>query len=865
MHLLLLYFRRLRRYATGMMVVGCLLTLVPVAVADDDSITLRVGVYENPPKLFTDEQGQLSGILGDLLSEIARREGWQLEPVVCHWDQCLQWVQHGKIDLLPDVAWTESRAQRMDYHQVPALMSWSQLYGRQDQKLSSLLDLQDKRVSVLLGSVQQSYLENLVSSFELRVSWVTEKSLEDSFRAVSEGRADVVASNQYIGARLASQLNLTPSPVMFLPNKLFYVVPPGQHSDILSSLDGYLQRWKQDHDSPYFSILEKWSSTPPGELPRYLWWLIAALLSGLLLTLVISHLLRQRVTRIGEHLRASEARLTTILNGVDAFIFIKDKNYRYQYVNQKVSDLFGLPEKKILGCTDEAFFDAQTCEALHEVDVRVLESGEQVTTEETDLMADGVTELTCVSVKLPLKDAQGNIYALCGIATDITQYRQAQKELHQLAYFDSLTELPNRRLLLDRLHQALVHAKHSGSEGAILLIDLDNFKTLNDTRGHAAGDLLLREVAQRLGEGLHGKETLGRLSADEFVLVLEGLGKDMDRAVELATRQARAILQKLSQPYQLDEQGFSGSASIGVVMFSDANGSVESLLKEADLALCDAKDAGRNTLRFYNPVMQTKVNHQSQLEAALRLALEDDNLQLYLQPQYDADRQVFAMEALLRWQDPELGWVSPGDFIPVAEASGQIVPLGEWVMMQACRILADWDKQNSMKGIRLAVNISARQFYHPHFVEHVRQCISQTGIEPKYLELEITESLLIDDLENTINKMNLLRSMGISFSLDDFGTGYASLAYLKRLPLSSLKIDQTFVAELLSDPNDEAIVSTIVALGNSLELGVIAEGVETQQQAQRLEQLGCKAFQGYYFARPAPVEHWAELAEKGQL
>lgn len=833
-----------------------LCTIVMEPVLASESLTLRVGVYSNPPKIQADEQSRVSGILGDLLSEIAKREGWQLQSVRCHWDQCLQWLQQGKIDILPDVAWTESRAQLMDFHQIPALMSWSQLYGTKDQKLASLLDLQDKRLAVLQGSVQQSYLQNLVSSFELRVTWVIEQSIVQSFKAVSEGRADVVATNQYVGDELAAELNLSSSPVMFLPDKLFYAVPPAEHASVLAAVDRYLQDWKRQPDSPYFSVLEKWSLQQSGNIPAYVWWLVVALFCGLLLALGIGQLLRRRVRRMGAHLRASEARLTTILDSVDVFVFIKDKQRRYQYVNQKVCDLFGLTEQQIIGQTDELFFDAQTCAVLEETDQRVLENGERVTVEETDTFADGVTRLTCASVKLPLKDVSGTIYALCGIATDISEYRQAQQELHQLAYFDPLTELPNRRLLLDRLHQALIHAKNSRSEGAILLIDLDNFKTLNDTQGHAAGDLLLKQVAQRLGDGLHGKETLGRLSADEFILVLEGLGKNMDSAVNFATSQARALLQKVSQPYLLNGVPFSGSASIGVVMFSDANGSVETLLKEADLALCDAKDAGRNTLRFYNPVMQTKVNHQSQMEAALRKALEDKNLQLHLQPQLDAEHKVFAMEALLRWQDPEMGWISPADFIPVAEASGQIVQLGEWVMLQACQILATWQRTRTMNELTLAVNISARQFYHPHFVEHVQHCIATTAIEPRYLELEITESLLIDDLENTISKMNLLRGMGISFSLDDFGTGYASLGYLKRLPLSCLKIDQTFVRDLLSDPNDEAIVSTIVALGKSLELKVIAEGVETPEQAERLKALGCEAFQGYYFGRPAPEAHW---------
>ncbi|WP_237332756.1 EAL domain-containing protein [Zobellella iuensis] len=824
--------------------------------------SIRLGLYHNPPKIMADAQGQASGIFGDLISEIAAEEGWQLESVPCQWQQCLEWLAEGRIDLMPDVAFTEERATRFDFHRTPALLSWSQIYTLSHRRLASLLELDGKRLAVLRGSVQQQFLGQLVDSFGLQVEWLPLDGLDQVFDAVASGRADAAAANHFIGNQQAASRDLVASPILFQPSKLYFAVPAGTNPALLARIDRHLQRWQSDNGSRYFDILARWSEPAPAPLPPALWWSLGLLLSALLLAIGFNLLLRRKVTERTLSLQASETRLNTILDSVEACIYIKDDQLRYQYANRRVCELFGVTPAQILGQTDDRFFDTETCALLQQNDRRVLQQGERVAGEEVNGLSRNGERRTFLSVKLPLRHPDGRIHGLCGISTDITEYRRLQEELHQLAFFDPLTGLANRRLLLDRLRHALAGSQATGYQGALVLIDLDNFKDINDTRGHDCGDQLLQQTAARLRHSLAGTDTAGRLGSDEFVLIMEDLSPRQEDAVMQARNRTRQLLERLAMPYDIAGKAHRCSASIGIAMFSDAQGNIEELLKAADLAMFTAKADGRNNLHFFNQAMQDDANHRSRLEHDLRLALERDELELHLQPQVDAGERITGMEALLRWQHPELGRVSPADFIPLAESSGLIVPLGDWVLAQACRLLAEWRREPALARLGLAVNISPRQFRHPDFVAGLQRLLQDSGAEPARLELEITESLLIDDIEQTIDRMEQLRRLGLRFSLDDFGTGYASLGYLKRLPLSQLKIDQSFVRDLLRDPNDEAIVRTIIALGRSLDLQVIAEGVETAEQASRLQELGCTAFQGYWFGQPERSDHWrARLSE----
>lgn len=820
---------------------------------------LRVGVYENAPKIFLDENAQPGGMLGELLREIAQREGLQLEAVPCQWNDCLQMLAAGDIDVMPDVAYTDERALRFDFHQTEALLSWSQLYERDGLGLLSLLDLSGRRVVALEGSVQQAYLMELAENFDLTVEWVWVDTLEASFEAVASGRADAAAANHFYGDMMAFEYGLGRTPIMFQPSRLYFAVPEGRHPELLVTIDRYLQQWKEDSRSPYYELLRRWSIDPDApSVPAIVWWLIGVLSLALTLAILFSVLLRFKVAEKTQHLVASETRLNTILNSVDAYIYIKDYKLRYQYANRRVCDLFGASLDEIVGKTDVDFFDESTCALLEQNDLRVIRRGERVADEESSTLISNNRQYDFLSVKIPLRNPDNSIYALCGISTDISEHKQIRDQLHQLAFFDSLTGLPNRRLVLDRLDRAMASRDKTGYEGALLFLDVDDFKIVNDTLGHDVGDQLLQMFARRLERGLVSTDTAGRLGADEFVLIVEDLAASADDSLVRVRDMAEILRQQLNLPFDLGGADYVCAVSIGIAMFSDARaGDVEALLRAADLALNAAKSEG-NAVRFFNPEMQIEVTRRTRIETALRKALLGDSLYLHLQPQIDAHGHVFSMEALLRWHDAELGQVSPEDFIPVAETCGLIVPLGEWVLDRACKMLADWQADDIMSSLTLAVNISPRQFHHVGFVDHILACLARNKVDGSRLELEVTEGLLIENVDVTVEKMDRLREHGIRFSLDDFGTGYASLGYLKRLPLTQLKIDQSFVRDLLLDPNDEAIVRTILALGQSLDLRVLAEGVETWELAQRLQEMGCQYFQGYYFSRPQSEAYWRE-------
>jgi diguanylate cyclase (GGDEF)-like protein len=426
--------------------------------------------------------------------------------------------------------------------------------------------------------------------------------------------------------------------------------------------------------------------------------------------------------------------------------------------------------------------------------------------------------------------------------------------LQSLSTSDPLTRLPNRRLLLDRLQQALSSRIRSGRTGALLYIDIDNFKTLNDTLGHDMGDLLLQQVAKRLVFCVREGDTIARIGGDEFVVMLEDLSKCLFEAAAQTEAIGEKILVALNQPYQLASYEYLSSPSIGAALFNDDSQTVDQLLKQTDIAMYQAKRAGRNTLRFFDPKMQEAIDTRTALEVELRKAIDSHQFQLYYQIKVDRMYRPFGAEALIRWIHPVRGLVPPAQFISLAEETGLIRPIGQWVIETACS-----QKDILTRDLILSVNVSARQFRQTDFVGQVKSAIQRHAINPKLLKLELTESMLLENIDDIISSMNALNKIGVRFSLDDFGTGYSSLQYLKQLPLDQLKIDRSFVRDLVGDHSDKAIVRTIIAMARSLNLDVIAEGVETEEQRILLIDKGCTNFQGYLFGKPVPIEQFDVL------
>jgi len=539
-----------------------------------------------------------------------------------------------------------------------------------------------------------------------------------------------------------------------------------------------------------------------------------------------------------------------------------DLHGRWLQVNHKLCEITGYSQQEMLGLRYQDITHPEDTGSENAVG-NALIRGEiaDLEREKRYIRKDGSTVWVHLRTSL-IRTASGEPNYFVAVAIDVTERKKAEKRINELAFFDQLTGLPNRILLLDRLKQTMAASSRDGSYGALLFIDLDNFKTLNDTLGHDMGDLLLKQVAQRLCTCVREGDTVARLGGDEFVLMLASMSMSERAATVNAETVTEKILAALNQTYPLGSVAYHSTPSIGVTLFTGQQVEIDDLMKQADLAMYKAKAAGRNAVRFFDPDMESAVMARAALEADLRQAIRQKQFVLHYQAQVVEDGRLTGVEGLVRWQHPQRGMVSPADFIPTAEETGLILPLGHWVLHTACTQLTAWATQPELAHLTVAVNVSAHQFHQRDFVDRVLSVLRDTGANPQQLKLELTESLLVANVEDVIEKMFALKAKGVGFSLDDFGTGFSSLSYLKRMPLDQLKIDRSFVRDVLSDPNDAAIAKTIIALAQSLGLDVIAEGVETAAQRDFLRQVGCHAYQGYFFGRPLPIDDFEAFAQR---
>ena len=599
---------------------------------------------------------------------------------------------------------------------------------------------------------------------------------------------------------------------------------------------------------PMSAVFVNWNDTRDAIWIGVLGFSALLLLGAALMQTYLRHMQRAQ-----QQVLESEATLHWAMDSIAAGFLQLDEQSHVVHWNRRYEEMF--PAQKPFLLRSCLWGDvlrtvaASGDEALHSEALqlqRMLEGWEQ-----GDKSTGELTTATGLTLQLSQRSTPDEGMVIS--CEDITDIRQASVEIETLAFYDPLTGLPNRRLLLDRLAQATHLAQRSGWLGALMFVDLNKFKVLNDTQGHETGDLLLQEVAQRLRASIRASDTVARLGGDEFVVMLCDLPNDLDEAAKLTERIAEKIIRRLAEAYLLGSYVHRSTASLGVTLFGQAPVEVGELLKQADIAMYQIKTQQGSGVCFFEPHMQEVLHARARTEADLRQALIQNQFALHYQPQFMADGSIDGIEALIRWEHPERGMVPPGEFIAVAEDSELIVQLGHWVLKHACQQLALWQQHPRLAGIHLAVNVSARQFRQQDFVSQVLQVIGDSGIPSSLLKLELTESLVIDDMEDSIAKMSDLRTAGVRFSMDDFGTGQSSLSYLTRLPLSQLKIDQSFVRHLGMRHTDDVVTQTIIGMAHNLGLTVIAEGVEQQDQLDSLVRFGCRRFQGYFFSRPLPA------------
>lgn len=554
--------------------------------------------------------------------------------------------------------------------------------------------------------------------------------------------------------------------------------------------------------------------------------------------------------------RESEALLSTILDNVGACIYLKDLDGKYLFVNQQVLDLWGVERQEVIGFGDDKFFDERTVARVREYDRRVLLSGEPEEREEVDTVHNGKTVIFW-SVKIPLRDEDGEIYAVCGISTDITEHHDNRERIRVLSNYDSLTGLPNRELLREKTRLALNSARATGGEAALLYIDVDRFQIINDSLGLAVGDTVLKELSRRLTGMLSLEATLCRMGGDEFFLLLPDA--DTEQAVAMAER----LLALVAEPLQAGRHRLNITASVGVACFPRHGRDLDQLSQSADAALSRAKQAGRNTFSLFVEEMRARANETLLIESELRDALANQGLSLHYQPQVSFDTgEITGVEALLRWQHPDIGYISPARFIPIAEESGLILEIGNWVLRTAIAQQASW-RAAGLPVASVAINLSAVQMYRDDFIEMVCGLLDEYDLPSRMLDLELTERIAMENSGKTLATLSDLHDRGVVLSIDDFGTGYSSLSYLKRYPVQKLKIDKSFVDGLADDPEDQAIVMAIIGIARGLGFQTVAEGVETLEQWQFLQEHGCNEYQGYYFSRPLPQVELEKLV-RGQ-
>lgn len=841
----------------------CIVLLICCATAATaQPLRLTVGMEQNPPICFVDQSGTAQGITVDLLNEVARREGWQISYVRCAWKECLQQLENRQLDLLLGIGQTPEREQLYDFIKETAVINWAQIYAHRGVKVSSPLDLAGKRVALVPKDLHGAAFLDQTRRFGIDSQIISVASYGEAVKAVELKQADACVVSRLFPISKEQGKLVEQTPVIFHPVQNKIAAPKGMHKQILELIDHHLTVMKADRGSGYCRIIDRWLGVPiRSAVPAWAVWALvgaAALLlflggANLLCTLRIRHRTRQLVTEIGQHqatsdtLRHREEQLRTIIATTgEGYLLLSPDASRVLEVNEALCRLLEYRSEELLGQHPGRFFSTAANE-IFTGRIALSAAGSQSRHDLDLIRSDGeVITVQCNVTRLPETPPQGS--TIFAFMTDISERLRYEEQLLHQAHHDPLTGLPNRLLLHDRVQQTIAAGQRSDSFLVVILLDLDNFKVVNDTLGHAVGDTLLQHFARRISSLLRQGDTFARLGGDEFVILPGGIESNQD-ILQLIAR----IFDALTRPFEFHDYELFVTTSIGIARYPDDGVGFDTLLKHADAAMYQAKRDGKQDFRFFTRELDSKMHSRLSLESRLRRALERDEFELHYQPQVEMRTgRITGAEALLRWRQKD-GLIPPAEFIPVLEDTGLILPVGAWVLETACREAATWQSVGGIQ-LKLSVNISARQFRQPDLVAQLTDILRHTGLHPRRLVLELTESMLMDSSRETLHKLEQLTALGIDLAIDDFGTGYSSLAYLANLPIRELKIDRSFIGTLPHDKQNTAIVLAVSAMAASLSLNVVVEGVENTEQAQFLQTSGLTIAQGFLYSYPLPPD-----------
>ncbi len=819
---------------------------LPIQAQQDAGV--RIGIYQNAPKLHVDDSGEPAGFFIDLIELIARDQGWRPEYVECNWAECLELLRYGDIDLMPDVALTESRRQQFAFHQIPVVQSWSQVYCLAQKDFTSLADLAGATVAVLEGSVQHDFLLEVQLQQNVPLVLRTVDTLPAAFELARTGAADVAVANHFFGQRNAFDYDLVETPITFNQASLFFAASPDARR-LLPPIDQALRGWKKNANSPYYDALNRSYATPIRS--RWPDWLMPALVTGIALVIMLGAgllLLRWRVHSATARLEQTNQRLNHLLESAPVVLYaLKFPEMTVEWVSPTVERVTGFPLR-------EASRSEWWPEHVHPDDKARIEAenltikpNRTLVQEYRVLGRDGETLYVRDEKRFIPDDDDGTSGTIIGSWNNVTAARRQARQVDFLSHHDRLTSLPNRGRLEWLLEKTLATAERNRTGCQVILLDLDRFKSINETLGVAAGDRILRLVTSRLLTWGHDDDVVARFGNDEFCMVTLGLSQ-----AEMHDRLDRLVAE-IATPTPVAGRDLLLTASVGVAIYPRDGTRPETLLQRASQALQSSRVQGGNRWQAFDPELEGRTETSPFLESDLRHAIQNQDLTLYFQPQFKlSDNSTVGVEVLVRWHHPEHGMLLPASFIPMAEQTGLIEAMDLWVIRETCRQLAAW-RNSDQPVARASVNLSARELYNENLPVYVGECLAEFDLPPMSLTLELTETMLMESPERAREVLEQIKSLGVRIAMDDFGTGYSNLAYLAQLPIDEVKLDQSLVRELDNSSEMKTLLQGMISLFDRLGLALVAEGIETDDQLRFLIEAGCPTGQGYLLARPAPA------------
>ena len=819
---------------------------------------VKVGVSHMPPVSYVEDELP-RGFIIDLMEAMAEKEDWQIEWVFDDWSNLLAQVQNGQIDILTSVGYSPERSVFMDFSKEHFTTVWGQVYANPENKIETVLDLDNKKIAVLKGDINGIRLKSLCQKFGVNCELVEIKQYNDIYEQLERGNIQAAASNNMVGQYFARQYGLEKTTVLFDPFKVLIAAPKGSNKDILAAYDARLMLWRKNKSSVYYQLRDRWFDGAEKEFfGPWLWYVLPGLFLVALITTMLAVFFKRQVNRRMDELVNRQQQLDQIINLVPHMIYVSDDDGRVIIANKTALNHFGY---EVFPQAEDLSFLSHSSRnfALFEDDEFLIQPDALPIHKEVNVMDSQEQEKVFMLSRMPLIGRANKSPAILTVGVDITQSKEYEEQIEYLAKFDMLTGLANRVSMEEHITRALKYNKGTDKNGALLLIDLDDFKNINDAQGHAIGDSIIKEVAERLKGCVRAGDLVARIGGDEFVIHLAELTKDANYTAIQAEQIARVVHSLLKKPYEVAGFSYHLTASVGVVIYPQHGDSQQLLLQRADTAVYKAKENGKNRIYVFEPEFEAQVIKKHAIENALREAVDKEQLRLEYQPVVDAERQVVGAEALVRWERPGEGTISPADFIAVAETSGLIAEIGDWVIDNVCKQIREWLDQGK-SNFFIAVNLSVNQIRDKNFYHKVEYLVQQYHIPQNYLEFEVTESILMYESTRSISILNQLKLLGIRLSIDDFGTGYSSFSYLLSLPLDKLKIDRMFIQEVPGDENSETIVRTILRMSLELGLEVVAEGVERQEQFEFLLAEACQYYQGYFFNKPLSAEKLSQVA-----